>query len=197
MEDSTKAAACTDLTELGCAGDFSGRVVRPLLGMHKDELVALCHHHGLPFAEDPTNRDTTFARNHLRELLSSSQDTAAHMSHEREKQPTSQRNISEQQRAQETARISTMESAARPAVEHTDVQDTRSSRNLSSSAHSRDVLRVMSVCGAASMKLQKEADLLLERARLPGSCTLLDTAVLSQGNKHVAVRALAKALLVG
>jgi tRNA(Ile)-lysidine synthase len=41
---------------------------RPLLGVPKADLVALCREHGWPFVEDPTNRDERFARPRWRRL---------------------------------------------------------------------------------------------------------------------------------
>ena len=44
------------------------RVVRPLLWAHKGQLQQLLKRCGLNWVEDPTNRDTTYARNFVREL---------------------------------------------------------------------------------------------------------------------------------
>ena len=43
-------------------------IARPLLGLHKAELVALCAARGVPFANDPSNDDPRFARPRLRQL---------------------------------------------------------------------------------------------------------------------------------
>ncbi len=44
------------------------RHLRPLLGIAKADLVALCRRNGWPFVEDPTNRDEAFARPRWRRL---------------------------------------------------------------------------------------------------------------------------------
>ena len=43
-----------------------GRVVRPLLTMRRRDAAELCRRRGIPLVTDPTNRDETIARNHLR-----------------------------------------------------------------------------------------------------------------------------------
>ena len=42
-------------------------IVRPLLGVTKDRLVATCRHYKIPFVADPTNDNPAFARNRLRQ----------------------------------------------------------------------------------------------------------------------------------
>ncbi len=42
------------------------RLIRPLLPVPKARLVATCHAAGLPFVEDPSNRDPRFSRSRLR-----------------------------------------------------------------------------------------------------------------------------------
>jgi tRNA(Ile)-lysidine synthase len=44
----------------------SGRVIRPLLGLSREETRALATAAGLPFADDESNTDTTYARNRIR-----------------------------------------------------------------------------------------------------------------------------------
>lgn len=44
----------------------SGRVVRPLLGLSREETRRLATSAGLPFADDESNADTAFARNRIR-----------------------------------------------------------------------------------------------------------------------------------
>jgi tRNA(Ile)-lysidine synthase len=46
-----------------------GRLVRPLLGMTRDETRAYCREHGLGWREDPTNADTSFTRARVRHEL--------------------------------------------------------------------------------------------------------------------------------
>jgi tRNA(Ile)-lysidine synthase len=46
-----------------------GRLVRPLLGMTRDETRAYCREHGLAWREDPTNADTSFTRARVRHEL--------------------------------------------------------------------------------------------------------------------------------
>jgi len=43
-------------------------LARPLLGLRKAELIAFCEACGEPFARDPSNEDSRFARTHLRRL---------------------------------------------------------------------------------------------------------------------------------
>lgn len=55
----------------GCAADarLRGlRLARPLLGLAKADLVALCRQAGLAFAEDPTNADESYRRPQVRRL---------------------------------------------------------------------------------------------------------------------------------
>lgn len=53
------------------------RLLRPLLGFHKVELLDVCHELGLDYAEDPTNNDLTFQRNRFRQLMQSSGGTSS------------------------------------------------------------------------------------------------------------------------
>src|SRR5436190_4950846 len=46
-----------------------GRLIRPLLGMTRDETRAYCREHGLAWREDPTNADTSFTRARVRHEL--------------------------------------------------------------------------------------------------------------------------------
>jgi tRNA(Ile)-lysidine synthase len=43
-----------------------GRLIRPLLGMTREETRAYCREHGLAWREDPTNADTSFTRARVR-----------------------------------------------------------------------------------------------------------------------------------
>lgn len=47
----------------------NGRVVRPLLGFRKAELIAHCERHAIPFACDPSNANPDFDRVRMREAL--------------------------------------------------------------------------------------------------------------------------------
>lgn len=47
----------------------NGRIVRPLLGWRKGELVAHCQRNAIPFAEDPSNANLDFDRVRMREAL--------------------------------------------------------------------------------------------------------------------------------
>jgi tRNA(Ile)-lysidine synthase len=47
-----------------------GRIVRPLLGLTREETVSYCRMSGIPYVEDPSNQDLGFHRNRIRlELL--------------------------------------------------------------------------------------------------------------------------------
>jgi tRNA(Ile)-lysidine synthase len=73
---------------LRCLPARSGRVVRPLLDMERAELRRLASEAGLPFADDETNLDPTFARNRIRaEVLPVLRDLS----------PAAERNIAETQ----------------------------------------------------------------------------------------------------
>lgn len=45
---------------------ISGRVIRPLLNTPRSEIAAYAAEHGVPFREDSTNSDVSFARNRIR-----------------------------------------------------------------------------------------------------------------------------------
>jgi tRNA(Ile)-lysidine synthase len=47
----------------------AGHLVRPLLGVARAELEAHARNHGLSWVEDPSNADTRFARNYLRQRV--------------------------------------------------------------------------------------------------------------------------------
>lgn len=47
----------------------NGRILRPLLGCRKTDLVAHCRTEGLPFVQDPSNADTGFDRVRMRAAL--------------------------------------------------------------------------------------------------------------------------------
>lgn len=179
------------ISVLCCAVSFSGRVVRPLLQMHKHQLLALCHQNDLPFAEDPTNRDIFFSRNHLRELLSGRHSPAADVL-----QGLKRPHFSHMHAPGHQAPIGNTGMTIHKEAQQVEAQRSVSDRVPHQSTLSRDILKLMSACGAASRRLQAEADVLFECARLPGSAMLLDLEVLCQGSKSVTVRALAKALEV-
>jgi tRNA(Ile)-lysidine synthase len=46
-----------------------GRLIRPLLGMTREETRAYCREHGLAWRDDPTNADTSFTRARVRHEL--------------------------------------------------------------------------------------------------------------------------------
>jgi tRNA(Ile)-lysidine synthase len=46
-----------------------GRVIRPLLGVTREETAAYCRERGLPWREDPTNASPAYARNRVRNQL--------------------------------------------------------------------------------------------------------------------------------
>jgi tRNA(Ile)-lysidine synthase len=46
-----------------------GRVIRPLLGITREETAAYCRERGLPWREDPTNDSDAYARNRVRNDL--------------------------------------------------------------------------------------------------------------------------------
>ena len=50
--------------------------MRPFLDVPKWRLEAACREQGLTWADDPTNQDTTFLRNHMRALLSQTRGKA-------------------------------------------------------------------------------------------------------------------------
>ncbi len=57
------------LTGLCGIAPVRGRIIRPLLGEPRDEILACCERQGIPFAEDSTNGDERYLRNALRRRL--------------------------------------------------------------------------------------------------------------------------------
>ena len=55
---------------------FQVQLVRPLLGVRKAQLEQFCRDEGLHWVEDPTNQDTSFMRNLLRQRLAQSSAAA-------------------------------------------------------------------------------------------------------------------------
>ncbi len=49
-----------------CRACGTGTLVRPILGMTREEILAYCEHHSLSFVTDSTNIDTDYTRNKLR-----------------------------------------------------------------------------------------------------------------------------------
>lgn len=65
-----RGSGLTGLAGMRAERDLGGvRLIRPLLGLAKAELVAVCRQAGTAFAEDPSNEDPRFARARLRALL--------------------------------------------------------------------------------------------------------------------------------
>ena len=158
--------------------------------------MALCHSKGLPFAVDPTNKDTFFARNHLRKLMGSQQAPAACVPQEVADRSTSQAPAIElacedAPAPRNKADISTDQRECSAAAKHHEAGQQTPCRGLTA-----DILRVMAACSASSQKLQRDADLLLKQARLPGPSMLLEIERLRESSKYVAVRALSKAIVV-
>jgi tRNA(Ile)-lysidine synthase len=56
----------TGLRGAAAMAEARGRLLRPLLGVGRDEIEAYARHHGLRWIEDDSNIDTAFSRNHLR-----------------------------------------------------------------------------------------------------------------------------------
>jgi tRNA(Ile)-lysidine synthase len=73
---------------LRCLPAQSGRVVRPLLELERDELRRLAIQAALPFADDETNLDPSFARNRIRAKV---------LPALRELNPAAERNMAETQ----------------------------------------------------------------------------------------------------
>ena len=146
---------------------------------------------------DPTNNDTFFARNHLRKLMGV-QDAAAECA------PwalagcsPSQAGVTENAGVHLAARAGMADVSVGQGLRYDASRKIGTGGQSPSRALTADVLRVMAACSAASQKLQEDADLALEQACLPGPPTLLDVARLLDNSKHVAIRALARALMVG
>ena len=55
---------------------FQVQLIRPLLGVRKAQLEQFCREEGLHWVEDPTNQDTSFLRNLLRQRLAQSSAAA-------------------------------------------------------------------------------------------------------------------------
>ena len=56
----------TGLRGAAAMSEVNGRLLRPFLGIGRDEIVAYAKRHGLRWMEDESNADTRFSRNHLR-----------------------------------------------------------------------------------------------------------------------------------
>lgn len=54
------------LQGLGGIAPVRGRIIRPVLGITREELAAYCAASGTPHVEDATNADTAYTRNYLR-----------------------------------------------------------------------------------------------------------------------------------
>ncbi len=63
-----RGSGADGLCALGWQRDLTPtiRLVRPLLGVHRDETLAVCHQRNLPIWEDSTNHDVHYRRNRLR-----------------------------------------------------------------------------------------------------------------------------------
>ena len=164
--------------------------------MHKHELVALCHSRGLSFAVDPTNKDTFFARNHLRKLMGSQQAIAACTLQEVAGHSPSQALATELACEDAAAPGNKSDISTGQRETSAAARELETEQQTPSSGLTADALRVMAACTAASQKLQRDADLLLKQARLPGPTMLLEIERLRESSKHVAVRALSEAIVV-
>ena len=158
--------------------------------------MALCRLHSIPFAEDPTNRDTFYLRNRLRKLLSDASSSCMRpqqctpQSHGSQ-HPPSEHQFSLEPQAKEQPRISCGASAAPARTQRYSRAEQAFSADITS-----DALRVMRACRIASRKVQEDADMLLRRASLQGNSMLLDLSVLDAARQPLALRALATALQV-
>ena len=56
----------TGLRGAAAMGEVNGRLLRPLLGIGRDEIKAYAQLHRLRWIDDESNADTSFSRNHLR-----------------------------------------------------------------------------------------------------------------------------------
>ncbi len=158
--------------------------------------MALCRLHSMPFAEDPTNRDTFYLRNRLRKLLSDATLLRVRPQQDAPQNDDGQRHSFDLQLSHKPqAKVhpqTSCEASAAPARTQT---SSRAEQAFSADTTS-DALRVMRACRAASRKLQEDADMLLKRASLQGAGMLLDLSVLDAARRAVARRALATALQV-
>lgn len=65
-----RGSGVSGLAGMSCSRDMDGiALLRPLLGLPKTELVRLCRHAEIAFAEDPSNHNPRFARARLRALM--------------------------------------------------------------------------------------------------------------------------------
>lgn len=203
-----------------CPGGMHGRILRPLLSLHKADLVEICRYAGLPWVEDPTNANTNFSRNRLRAVLKQLEPTIGSQGYQQNytspcvdavsssgtkaedtlgdlHQPeelTSGGETSSGQRTECSGALRRSGESARGVSLHENAQ--------ACSTHSitADVLRLVGACSQAATVLTGSADAIrqttvIHMAEDWSECSI-DTSILLGAGKFLAVRCLAAVLQV-
>ena len=197
-----------------------GRILRPLLSLHKADLSEVCRSAGLPWAEDPTNADTAYARNKMRVVLSRAQSEQSTLALHQQKGDV-KNSRSECSRTRELKAAG----AAQPDLDMSfpgeggsmyldglpgsDMQSLDGTCNSDEKGQAEqnselgitaDVLRLVGACSEASAILSASANALRRAAASDAtedwSECFVDTATVLSSSKGVAVRALAAVLQV-
>ncbi len=151
--------------------------MRPLLSLHKAQLVRLCSAAGLQWVEDPTNSDTSYARNKVRAVLQQQAAAAA--------APVSTVATSDLQQRPGPAPGALQRSEAAPAAAQPGV--------------TADILQLVAACNQASAELQRRAEAALRASlRRPtrGRGAVMHHRPLLEAGAPAAARALAHVMQV-
>ncbi|CAL8467136.1 g6672 [Coccomyxa elongata] len=151
------------------AGGMHGRILRPLLSLHKATLVEVCRSAGLQWVEDPTNSNISYARNKLRSGLRQIDSLQS---------PVQQAVDSESSRSTPIGQIN----PEMPGGAH------RSAEKLASEGEIREASAILTSRTSAVRKAT-----LTDAAEYWAECSL-DTGPLVNAGKYVAVRTLAAIL---
>lgn len=74
MEDQAESVAMHIFRGCGMEGLLgmrprNGRIIRPFLCLHKEEILAFCETNDIPYVQDQTNKDESYDRNYWRQVL--------------------------------------------------------------------------------------------------------------------------------
>ena len=145
------------------------RILRPLLDIHKEELISLCLEWGLDFATDATNEDPSYQRNRLRQMLQEATIVEASLA--------SSEIAAEIAIAAEVATTTSLLPPPPPPPQKGAFQQ----NNAESSVHHfvvpqvvQDILTLQKLCSKVSKEQQRQAAGLLRKALLHAApCTQL------------------------
>ncbi|BDA40549.1 probable tRNA(Ile)-lysidine synthase at N-terminal half [Coccomyxa sp. Obi] len=197
------------------AGGMHGRILRPLLSLHKASLVEVCRSAGLQWVEDPTNANISYVRNKLRSVLGQidslqSSGQQADDSQSSRSTPNGHATPDMPGEAHQSAVRLASEGAIRSLSQDTagdkgetvtgvldDEEQSRTGQPGASSV-TADILRLVDACREASAILTGRASAVQKAALVDAAedwaeCSL-DTGPLLSAGKYVAVRTLAAIL---